>query len=200
MARTLALAGTAASLAVGGFHYAALWPSSRFFGTALIAGNDASEVALTFDDGPNPEYTAPLLDLLAHHQTRATFFLIARYVRQEPSWARAIVQAGHLVGSHTVTHPKLMYCSRLRIREEIMNAKAVLEDTLGLPVRYFRPPFGARRPEVFHVLRECEQIPVLWNVTGARLERRLRCQHRKADRERHRAKPAPWTRQQRPAA
>ncbi len=177
----LAVAGAAASLAGGGFHYAALSPGSRFFGKALIAGNDPAEIALTYDDGPNYPYTGQLLDVLSRHRVRATFFLIARYVQQKPEVARAIQSAGHLIGSHTVNHPKLMYCSSQRIREELSGATATLEDTLGQPVRYFRPPFGSRRPEVFHILREMNQIPVLWNVTGwdwnarsaAEIEKRL---------------------------
>ena len=62
----------AAGLAVGGFHYAALWPTSRLFGRSLIAGNDPAEIALTYDDGPNDPYTGQLLDVLARRRVCAT--------------------------------------------------------------------------------------------------------------------------------
>jgi peptidoglycan/xylan/chitin deacetylase (PgdA/CDA1 family) len=164
-ARIAASAG-AAALAVGGFYYAALWPASRLFGRSLIAGNDAAEVALTYDDGPNDPYTGQLMDVLARHHVRATFFVIGRYVRQKPQIVRTLHHAGHLIGCHTMTHPKLMYMSRKRIRAEIADATALIEDTIGDRVRFFRPPFGARNPGVFHVATQLRLTPVLWNVTS----------------------------------
>ena len=158
--------GGAAALAVGSFYYAALWPASRIFGRSLIAGNDASEVALTYDDGPNAPYTGQLMDVLARHQVRATFFVIGRYVKQKPQVVRALHQAGHLIGCHTMTHPKLMYMGLKRIRAEIGDATALIEDTIGSRVRFFRPPFGARNPAVFHAAAELQLTPVLWNVTS----------------------------------
>lgn len=162
----IAASAGAAALAVGGFYYAALWPGSRLFGRSLIAGNDAAEVALTYDDGPNDPYTGQLMDVLARHRVRATFFVIGRYVRQKPQIVRAVHHAGHLIGGHTMTHPKLMYMGRKRIRAEIADATALIEDTIGDRVRFFRPPFGARNPAVFHVATELRLTPVLWNVTS----------------------------------
>src|SRR5690242_6801060 len=95
----------AAALAAGGYHYAALWPASRIFGRSLVAGDDPAEVALTYDDGPNDPYTGQLMDVLARHQVRATFFVIGRYVRQKPNLVRALHRSGHLIGCHTMTHP-----------------------------------------------------------------------------------------------
>lgn len=162
----LAVAGAALGMAAGGFHYAALWPESQIFGATLIAGNDSAEIALTYDDGPNDPYTYQLLEVLDRFHVRATFFMIGQFVRQKPEIARAVREAGHLVGSHTVTHPHLMYASDARIRREVEESTSVLEDALGERVRYFRPPFGARRPKVLRVVRELELTPVLWNVTG----------------------------------
>jgi peptidoglycan-N-acetylglucosamine deacetylase len=164
-ARVVASAG-AAALAVGGFYYAALWPPSQIFGRSLIAGNDAAEVALTYDDGPNDPYTGQLMDVLARNRVRATFFVIGRYVRQKPQIVRALHHAGHLIGCHTMTHPKLMYMGRKRIRTEIGDATALIEDTIGDRVRFFRPPFGARNPAVFHVAAQLRLTPALWNLTS----------------------------------
>jgi peptidoglycan/xylan/chitin deacetylase (PgdA/CDA1 family) len=156
----------AAALAVGGFHYAALWPASRIFGRALIAGKDPAEVALTYDDGPNDPYTEQLMDVLARHHVRATFFVIGRFVKEKPQIVRAVHHAGHQIGCHTMTHPKLMYLGQKRIHAEIADATALIEDTIGDRVRYFRPPFGARNPAVFHVAAQLRLMPVLWNVTS----------------------------------
>jgi peptidoglycan-N-acetylglucosamine deacetylase len=178
----IAASAGAAGLAAGSFHYAALWPASRLFGRSLIAGNDAAEVALTYDDGPNAPYTGQLMDVLARHHVRATFFVIGRYVKQKPQVVRALHHAGHLIGCHTMTHPKLMYLGRKRIHAEIADATALIEDTIGDRVRFFRPPFGARNPAVFHVATQLRLTPVLWNVTSwdwkaksaAEIELRLR--------------------------
>lgn len=162
----IAACAGAAALAAGGFHYAALWPASRLFGRSLIAGNDPAEVALTYDDGPNDPYTGQLLDVLARHHVQATFFLIGRYVQQKPHVVRAVHHAGHLIGGHTMTHPKLMYMGAKRIRAEISDATAVIEDAIGCRVHLFRAPFGARNPALFHVAAELRLTPVLWNVTS----------------------------------
>ena len=161
-----AIAGATASLAVGGYHYAALWPASRFFGHAVLAGHNAAEIALTYDDGPNDPYTQQLLEVLARHNVRASFFLIGDFVRQRPLVVRQIYDAGHLIGGHTMHHPRLMYSSNKHMRGELKDGTAMIEDVIGERVRYFRPPFGARRPELFHILSELGQIPVMWNVSA----------------------------------
>lgn len=166
MLAALATAGAAATLAAGGYAYAAMWPTSQIFGRAVIGGPDPAEFALTYDDGPNDPYTQQLLDVLARHDVRATFFLIGRFARQRPEIARAIRAAGHLVGNHTMTHPVLLFQSPKRVREELTGCNAAIEDALGEPVRYFRPPHGARRPDVLRAARELRLTPVLWNAMG----------------------------------
>ncbi len=156
----------AAALAAGGYHYAALWPASRIFGRSLIAGNDPAEIALTYDDGPNDPYTGQLMDVLARHQVRATFFVIGRYVRQKPNIVRALQRGGHLIGCHTMTHPSLMYMRPRRIYAEMAEATATIEDVIGSRVSLFRPPFGARNPAVFRAAAELRLTPVLWNVNA----------------------------------
>lgn len=146
--------------------YAALWPPSQLFGKVLVAGPNPNEIALTYDDGPNPAATERLLEVLARHEVRATFFLIGRFVRQRPDLARAIATAGHLIGNHTMTHPWLAWQSATRIREELTGCNAALEDALGTPIPYFRPPHGARRPYVLRTARDLDLIPVQWNVTA----------------------------------
>jgi peptidoglycan/xylan/chitin deacetylase (PgdA/CDA1 family) len=143
-----------------------MWPTSQIFGQAIIGGPDPREFALTYDDGPNDPYTFKLLDVLAEHDVRATFFLIGRFVRQRPDIVRAIRSAGHLVGNHTTTHPVLLFQSPKHAREELAGCNAAIEDVLGEPVRYFRPPHGARRPDVLRAARELGLTPVLWNAMG----------------------------------
>jgi peptidoglycan-N-acetylglucosamine deacetylase len=162
----LVSAGLLTGLAAGGYAYAAQWPTSQLFGRTLIAGYDPQEIALTFDDGPNDPYTQQLLDLLAHHKVRATFFLMGDYVKQRPEIARAIHKAGHLLGNHTVTHPSLMWTRPSRVRQELVTCSAIIEDATGEAVKYFRPPFGARRPDVLWTAAELGLKPVMWNITA----------------------------------
>jgi peptidoglycan/xylan/chitin deacetylase (PgdA/CDA1 family) len=162
-------AAVAAGMAAAGasvLTVAALAPQSQIFGQTLVAGRDPAEFALTFDDGPNDRATGELLDLLAERGVQATFFMMGRFVRRRPELARQVLAAGHVVGNHTVTHPWLAWQTAARIREEMGGCNRILEDVLGAPVRYFRPPHGARRPAVFSVAKELGLTVVQWNVMG----------------------------------
>src|SRR5580704_12038824 len=127
-----------ATAAAGACTYAALSAQSQLFGKVLIAPPTPNEIALTYDDGPNDDATERLLEVLARHNTRATFFMIGRYVLARPQIARAVAAAGHLIGNHTMTHPWLAWQSEARIREELTACNKALEDTLGAPIRLFR--------------------------------------------------------------
>jgi peptidoglycan-N-acetylglucosamine deacetylase len=161
---TAATALTTAGLLAGGCTYAALSAQSQIFGNILIASGKSDEIALTYDDGPNDIVTERLIEVLAAHSVRATFFLIGNFVRQRPQIVRAIASAGHLIGNHTMTHPWLAWQSSARIRQELAGCNAILEDTLGARIRYFRAPHGARRPAVLHIARELGLTPVQWNI------------------------------------
>jgi peptidoglycan/xylan/chitin deacetylase (PgdA/CDA1 family) len=154
----------AAGLAAGGFAYASLWPSSRIFGTALTAPRRPREIALTFDDGPNPEWTPKLLDILARHEVKATFFMVGKFAVEQKQLVRRVAAEGHLIGDHTWSHPKLSTCPAMGIHDELKRTRDALEQILGSPVKFFRPPFGARRPAVFRIARELALEPVLWNA------------------------------------
>ena len=161
LAGVAALASAAAILANAG-----LRPTSQLFGRTLVAGADPDEVVLTFDDGPNEPATQQLLDVLARAGVHAAFFMIGRFARQRPDLVRAVHAAGHTVGNHTETHPWLIRESGRRIREELRACNEALEDALGEPVRFFRPPHGARRPAVLQAAEELNLTTVQWNVMG----------------------------------
>jgi len=166
MLAAIASGVTAAGLAAGGCAYAALAPESQIFGKTLIAGSDPAEFALTFDDGPNDNWTPRLLDLLAQHSVRATFFLIGEFVRERPALVRQILAGGHLIGNHTATHPWLPLHNARRVRNELAFCNATIEEAAGQRVRFFRPPHGARRPAILRAARAMGLTPVLWNAMG----------------------------------
>lgn len=151
-------------LAAGGCAYAALWPASAIFGRALIAPRRPDELALTFDDGPNPAWTPQLLDVLARHNVRATFFLVGRYAQAEPELVRRILAAGHVIGNHSWSHPNLAITAAVRVHLELAQTQDTLQQIAGQAVRWFRPPFGARRPAVLKIARSLGMTPVLWNA------------------------------------
>jgi len=161
------LAGTAAAAALTAVGYQSMAPTGQWCGrtfTGLSRGT--KRLALTYDDGPNDPHTQRLLEVLAKHDVRATFFLIGRYARQHPDIAREIVQAGHVVGNHTFTHPLLTFKSASEIRQELSACRSALQDAIGEHSNLFRPPFGGRRPAVLRIARELGLAPIMWNVTG----------------------------------
>jgi peptidoglycan-N-acetylglucosamine deacetylase len=166
MLAAIATATAAAGLAAGAGAWAAMSPESQIFGRTLIAGNDPAEFALTYDDGPNDPYTLHLLDVLAEYNVRATFFLIGNFVQHRPDLVRRIHAAGHLLGNHTTSHPFLPRLSPKRVRNQLAFCNATIEDAVGAKVRFFRPPHGARRPDILHSARSLGLTPVLWNAMG----------------------------------
>ena len=154
----------AAGLAVGGYAYAALYPGSEIFGSALIAPERAGELALTFDDGPNPKWTPRLLDVLAKHDVKATFFMLGGRAEAEPQLVRRVAAEGHLIGNHSWSHPNLALTAAGKIRQELARTSETLEQITGKRITYFRPPFGARRPAVFRIARELGLRVVTWNA------------------------------------
>jgi peptidoglycan-N-acetylglucosamine deacetylase len=140
--------------AAGGiFAWAAMAPSAQLFGPTIRRTGDPSTMALTFDDGPNPAVTPGLLDLLEHHNAKATFFLIGNHTRAFPALAKEIAARGHTVGNHTDTHPKLTFLPARRIAEELDRCDEAIASATGRPVRWMRPPYGFRGPQLKGVVR-----------------------------------------------
>ncbi len=142
-------------------------PTGQWYGRTFAAGERGSKrIALTYDDGPNDPHTLHLLDVLAKHNVRATFFMIGRHVRQRPVIARAVAQAGHVIGNHTFTHPLLLFESEAQTRMQLVDCRQALQDAIGDHSHLFRPPFGGRRPATIRVARDLGLQTVMWNVTG----------------------------------
>jgi peptidoglycan/xylan/chitin deacetylase (PgdA/CDA1 family) len=164
------LAAGAAGLLTGGYAYAANWPTSQIFGRTVITAPDRDAlrhtVALTYDDGPSPRNTPELLDLLAAHNARATFFLIGEHVRKHPDLARRVAGAGHVIGNHTAMHPNLRRKTEAQVRDELARCQATIEDICSVTPRIFRPPYGSRTPLILRIARELNLEAVMWNITA----------------------------------
>jgi peptidoglycan-N-acetylglucosamine deacetylase len=136
--------GVCAAAAI--YAWGATVPSSTLFGRTVRHTGDAACMALTFDDGPNPVATPQLLDLLARHEAKATFFLIGRHVRKFGALAREIAERGHALGNHTESHPSLALLSSARIAEELDRCDQAILQNAGVTSRWMRPPYGFRSP------------------------------------------------------
>jgi len=104
---------------------------------------DAHEVALTFDDGPDPEWTPKILDVLKAAKIKAAFFLVGVNAERYPNLVRRIVDEGHEIGNHTYYHPNLALCWPEHIRLELNATQLLIQTLTGRATTLFRPPYAA---------------------------------------------------------
>ncbi len=121
------------------------------------------EIWLTFDDGPHPTHTKKVLNILAAHQVKATFFVIGRNCAFYPATLKAIAEGGHRIGNHTYNHPRLTTLSRAKIKEELLKTEAIIAPYIK-GKKLFRPPYGAHNALVDEVVAELGYRLVIWNV------------------------------------
>lgn len=121
-------------------------------------------VALTFDDGPTPDKTNQILQILAEEQIPATFFLIGQEVQQHPQLVRQILAAGHQVGNHSFSHQRMIFKSPAFIAGEIEQTDKLLRDSGVDGVIYFRPPYGKKLLVLPWYLMKHHRVSVTWDV------------------------------------
>ncbi len=126
------------------------------------------ELALTFDDGPNPEVTPRLLDALARQGLSATFFLIGAHVARHPELARRIRAAGHAIGLHSHSHSRWFNCwGPARLAADLADCQAAISDATGEPPpTLFRPPVGLKNPMVGATSLRMGLCAVTWSARG----------------------------------
>jgi peptidoglycan/xylan/chitin deacetylase (PgdA/CDA1 family) len=126
----------------------------------------ASGVALTFDDGPHPEGTPAVLDRLARAGAVATFFVIGEQVERRPELAARIADAGHVVALHGYRHRLQLRMSPAELAADLARGRAVIEDAVGRPVAWHRPPYGIYSPDGLRAVRGAGLRPLLWSRWG----------------------------------
>ena len=155
----LALGPLAAFLLLCGA--APFFPAWGFYGPTVTRGRpEPPGVALTFDDGPDPSTTGPLLDLLRERGVRAGFFVVGRKVEAHPELVRRMTAEGHEVGNHSHTHDVLlMLRGAATIARELDEGSRALESA-GVRTRAFRSPVGVVGPRLFPLLRRRDMVAV----------------------------------------
>lgn len=121
-------------------------------------------VALTFDDGPHPDTTAPLLDALRAAGARATFFIRGEHAARHPDLLRAIHAGGHWIANHTYTHPRLTEAGAGKAFREINQTQAIIRHITHHTPSFFRPPFGETNARVRNHAARLGLTEVLWTV------------------------------------
>lgn len=162
LASSGALFGGAAALTA----YGLFVPSSQFFGPTIFRGPGLRRsIALTFDDGPS-EQTSDLLEYLNRESIRATFFQCGMNVKRLPSIAGQVAAAGHQIGNHTYSHPRLPFHLPRTVQEEFSLAQEIITDATGVRPMILRAPYGARWFGMRQVQKRLSLLGVLWTVIG----------------------------------
>jgi len=147
----------------------AISPRSQYFGPIVsripITDTVPYPIALTFDDGPDPNITPQVLDILDAHHAKASFFCIAEHAQKYPQLVRDILTRGHTVGNHSYKHSNLLgLYGPTRLKQDIHTAQHLLADITGVLPRWYRPPFGVRTPFTQPVLAHLGLSCVGWTT------------------------------------
>jgi len=142
------------------------------FPQCLWQGNpDQKAIALTFDDGPHPQYTPELLNVLEAYNVKANFFWLGQRVKQYPQVAKAVYDRGHWIGLHGYTHQNFPQLTPEQLSKELYQTQAAILEACGLDpqthqyrFRDVRPPNGVFTPQTLELLQEWNYRPVMWTV------------------------------------
>jgi peptidoglycan/xylan/chitin deacetylase (PgdA/CDA1 family) len=143
------------------------WRSMRCRLLPQLSGvGDPGHVAITFDDGPDPKATPPILDALDTLGWRATFFCLGSQVRRSPDLTRELVRRGHEVAAHGDSHRSHLRRPYTSTVPDLLQARDTIEEVAGVAVRWFRPPYGAVSAATLVAARRAGLRLVLWTTWG----------------------------------
>jgi peptidoglycan-N-acetylglucosamine deacetylase len=131
---------------------------------AVFFTSHGEGICLTFDDGPHPQATPMILDILKKYKVIATFFLLGEKVRAYPDICRSIIDEGHQIGNHSYFHENLFFKGRKTIENSILKTRNIIRDAAGTDTEFFRPPYGFINPAVLGASTNTGHKCVLWSV------------------------------------
>ena len=133
----------------------------------FLHGNTSKrEIAITFDDGPHPKFTAELLRILKENNIKATFFLVGKMAEKYPDLVTLETSAGHSIGNHTYNHINLKEITKENVAYEIQKCEDSIAKITGRKTNLFRPPGGAYDNDVMSVVEGLKYSTVLWTANG----------------------------------
>ena len=159
------MSATEGLLAVPAAWAAYAWGSHALtLGCVWRGSREGRRVCLTFDDGPDPEATPRVLDILSAHRITATFFLIGERAARHRTLVRRIVDAGHELGNHGWSHQSLWLAGPRRTADEVRRCHETIGAIAGSPPRFFRPAWGMTNLALFPILRDLATPCVFWSA------------------------------------
>jgi len=121
------------------------------------------KILFTFDDGPNPETTPIILEKLNEHSIKAIFFCVGENVERYPDLAKQIIDEGHLIGNHTISHKNINLLN-IKANSSIAECSNIIEKTTGIEPKYFRPPHGRIGLLTQSMMKKNNLINVMWSL------------------------------------
>jgi peptidoglycan/xylan/chitin deacetylase (PgdA/CDA1 family) len=147
--------------------YGVYFIQSGFFLKTIYKGTPEAgrAIALTFDDGPSPEYTPRVLDILKEHNLKAAFFCIGKNIAGNEALLQRIAREGHVIGNHSLTHSSWfdLFPAR-KMLAELQQTDTLIELATGRRPALFRPPYGVINPNVRDAVRQSGHVVIGWNV------------------------------------
>jgi len=135
-------------------------------GTIYRVRGKGKKVALTFDDGPSPEWTPKVLDALKSAGIKATFFMVGHHVQEYPQIARRVAEEGHTIANHGYAHSVMLYYTPAEIEEEIKYTEMVIKEATGVTTQFFRPPKAWLRKAIKKRIDAMGYKTVLWSLNS----------------------------------
>lgn len=138
---------------------------SPFFTSVTAIRTDEPVVVLTLDDGPDPDWTPRILEVLAARGARATFFVLLTRTRSHPELLRRILDEGHEIALHGADHRHLSSIPVEEVDALLRDGRREIESLTGHPIRWYRPPYGGLSPRTWRAVRSAGMVPVLWTTS-----------------------------------
>ncbi|HVO76954.1 MAG TPA: polysaccharide deacetylase family protein [Candidatus Bathyarchaeia archaeon] len=135
-------------------------------GTIYRVRSSDKVVALTFDDGPSPEWTPQILDALKKADVKATFFMLGQHAVEYPEIAKRVVAEGHEIGNHSYSHHVLLFYRHRKLQKEIRDGEKAIKDVTGVTTTYFRPPKSWLTDHEKNVINAMGYKIVLWSLNS----------------------------------
>jgi peptidoglycan/xylan/chitin deacetylase (PgdA/CDA1 family) len=161
------IAGTIAACALALLLWGVFDVNSSLWAPTFWRARGSNSIALTFDDGPDPNFTPRVLEILAREKVPAAFFVVGERAAAVPALVRAIASAGHIVGNHSHTHAwNINFAWHARLRHEVAACSEAIKSAIGKMPAFYRAPFGFKNPALGDVLQDAGLVCIGWQLRG----------------------------------